>query len=118
MAGQPDKPDFTGLVQYLLEPFLDHPDSLRIDCEMNAARSRAWVRVAFKEEERGRVFGRGGRNIQAIRTVVQAAGKLAGWTVHLDVFGAPQEGSAEPRRSPSRRSDRVPKPRPRPASHE
>ena len=62
-----DSPDFPGLVRFLVEPFLDSPDSLRIDCEENAAQAKVWIRIAFKGDERGKVFGRGGRNIQAIR---------------------------------------------------
>jgi len=47
---------------------------------------RAWVRVAFESEDKGRVFGRGGRNIEAIRTVIAAA--AAGHSVYLDIYGS------------------------------
>ncbi|NMF84401.1 KH domain-containing protein [Nodosilinea sp. P-1105] len=119
-----DRPDFSGLVQFLVEPFLDSPDSLRIDCEENSAQSKVWIRIAFDGDERGRVFGRGGRNIQAIRTVVRATATLAGWSAHFDVYGAAEQGGgdgAEKSRAP-RRADQPgskhhrPKPRPRPKS--
>ncbi|MCG8365455.1 MAG: KH domain-containing protein [Pseudanabaenales cyanobacterium] len=80
-------PDFVGLVRFLVEPFLESPESLSIDCEFLSGRTRVWIRIAFKGEDRGRVFGRGGRNIQAIRTVVVATAKLSGRTAHLDVYG-------------------------------
>jgi uncharacterized protein len=110
-------PDFVGLVRFLIAPFLDSPDTLKVDCEQMPTRSKVWIRVAFNEEERGRVFGRGGRNIQAIRTVVVATAKLINWSAHLDVYGEAEhrakdehEGNGRPRSSD--RGDRRP-PRPR-----
>ena len=80
-------PNYTGLVRFLVEPFLDSPGSLRIDCEMSNALKRAWIRIAFDPTDKGKVFGRGGRNIQAIRTVVTAAAELAGQSIYLDIYG-------------------------------
>lgn len=113
-------PDFSGLVRFLVEPFLDSPDSLKIDCETRPSQSKIWIRVAFEEEERGRVFGRGGRNIQAIRTVVEASALVAGWSAYLDVFGASSQsavsGVDRPRQGGPRSDHRRPS-RPR-KSHE
>jgi len=81
-------PDFEKLVRFLVAPFLESPDSLKVDCEVRPTRQKVLIRIAFDGEEKGRVFGRGGRNIQAIRTVVEALGKLAGYSAHLDVFGS------------------------------
>ena len=81
------KPDFVGLIRFLVEPFLESPESLSVDCEFLSGGTRVWIRIAFKSEDRGRVFGRGGRNIQAIRTVVAATAKISGHTAHLDVYG-------------------------------
>lgn len=112
-----DSPDFPGLVQFLVEPFLDSPDSLRIDCEKNAVQSKVWIRIAFKGDERGKVFGRGGRNIQAIRTIVRATAALSGWSAYVDIYGSSeQEGGTDsrPRSGPPRRSPGKPIPHPRP----
>jgi uncharacterized protein len=111
-----DSPDFPGLVRFLVEPFLGTPDSLRIDCEKNTVQSKVWIRVAFKGEERGKVFGRGGRNIQAIRTIVRATAALSGWSAYVDVYGDSEHeggGDQRPRSGPPRRSPDKPKPRPR-----
>ncbi|HIK43984.1 MAG TPA: KH domain-containing protein [Leptolyngbyaceae cyanobacterium M65_K2018_010] len=105
-------PDFSGLVKFLVEPFLDSPDSLRIDCERNAAQSKVWIRVAFSGDERGKVFGRGGRNIQAIRNVVRATAALWGWSAHFDVFGASEQNG--PADSGSGRTPRKPSGKPKP----
>ncbi|QQE66663.1 RNA-binding protein [Leptolyngbya sp. BL0902] len=104
-------PDFSSLVKFLVEPFLDAPESLRIDCEQNAAQSKIWIRVAFSGDERGKVFGRGGRNIQAIRSVVRATATLWGWSAYFDVFGASEHEGAEGHRS-ERLHRSAPKPKP------
>lgn len=98
-------PDFAALVRFLLEPFLESPQSLKVDCETSQGRSKAWVRVAFDGEDKGRVFGRGGRNIQAIRTVLQAVASLSGYSAYLDIYGGqgdlretkPTGGSTKPK---------------------
>jgi predicted RNA-binding protein YlqC (UPF0109 family) len=107
-------PDYETLVRFLVHPFLESPDTLKLDCETFPNRSRIWVRMAFEGADKGRVFGRGGRNIQAIRTVLTAIAQMSGYSVHLDVFGGtPATGGVEgdeegekspPRRSPTRRN--------------
>lgn len=81
-------PDYNGLVRFLVQPFLESPDSLSVDCELSPNTARVWIRVAFEGEDKGRVFGRGGRNIQAIRTVIAATAALAGHSVYLDIYGS------------------------------
>ncbi|HBL59869.1 MAG TPA: RNA-binding protein, partial [Cyanobacteria bacterium UBA8803] len=110
-------PDYVGLVRFLIEPFLESPSSLSIDCEKSNAKERVWIRLAFQGEDKGRVFGRGGRNIQAIRTVIQAAAQAAGQSVHLDIYDdstggmsrresreSSSEGKFGGKKSPPRRS--------------
>ncbi|WP_413260601.1 KH domain-containing protein [Floridanema fluviatile] len=102
-------PDYPGLVKFLLEPFLESPNSLKVDCEISSTRPRVWIRLAFEGEDKGRVFGRGGRNIQAIRAVIAAAAKLAGQSVYLDIYGGtPAEHDSGP---PTREMGRRPSPR-------
>lgn len=111
-------PNFETLVRFLIQPFLESPDALKLDCEVAPNRPRVWVRLAFEGSDKGRVFGRGGRNIQAVRTVLEAIGKLSGYSVHLDVYGgSPSSTNGEggedgekspPRRPPTRRNS--PKP--------
>jgi predicted RNA-binding protein YlqC (UPF0109 family) len=80
-------PDYTGLVRFLLEPLLDSTESLKIDCEQLNHNQRVWIRVAFEASEKGRVYGRGGRNLQAIRTVLETAAIAAGQSLYLDIYG-------------------------------
>ena len=116
-------PDYVGLIRFLVEPFLELPESLKIDCEISSGRSRVWVRIAFESSDKGRVFGRGGRNIQAIRAVLEAVAQTVGYSAHLDIYGSHAQGREEGSdrettsdRPPARRSSpskSAPKPRPR-----
>ena len=79
-------PDYNALISFLLKPLLGNPDALRVDFESNSNNDRVWIRVAFDPEDRGRVFGKGGRTIQAVRTVVMTAAEEAGHNARLEVF--------------------------------
>ncbi|MEB3269556.1 MAG: KH domain-containing protein [Leptolyngbya sp.] len=107
-------PNYADIVRFLIEPLLEAKDSLKIDCEISGDPAKVWVRVAFAGEERGRVFGRGGRNIQAIRTVLQATAAVAGHVAHLDVYGGAPNEADEHRSRPSGRSSGSNSRRPRP----
>jgi len=88
--------DYEALARFLMEPFLDKPEVLKFHVESLAGGKKLWLRAAFDEDEdKGRVFGRGGRNIKAVRQAIMAAGKLEGMTVNLNVFGEPQPERAE-----------------------
>lgn len=85
-----DQTNFEALASFLIAPFLDHPEALKFHIENLAGGKKIWLRAAFDEtEDKGRVFGRGGRNINAIRHVIAAAAKLSEMTVNLSVFGEP-----------------------------
>lgn len=81
-------PDYHQLVQFLVEPLLESPESLSIDCEALNDQKRVYIRVAFEGEDKGRIFGRGGRNLQAIRTVIDTAALGAAQSAYLEVYGA------------------------------
>lgn len=85
---QNTSPDYIGLVKFLVEPFLENSESLYVDCEELNQKKRVWLRVAFDSTEKGKVFGRGGRNIQAIRTVLNTAATIAGQSVHLEIYNS------------------------------
>jgi uncharacterized protein len=93
-------PDYERLVRFLIEPFLDDPKSLYINSEIVNDRKKIWLRVAFDNGDRGKVFGRGGRNIQAIRNTLKTAGAVNQEVVFLDVY------SDEPEQTDDRAQDR------------
>ena len=88
MTWQPlsNQPNYAELVRFLVEPFLESKEALRVDCEVSPSKPRVWVRLAFETADKGRVYGRGGRNIQAIRTVLAAIAQTAGQSLYLDVY--------------------------------
>lgn len=104
-------PDYVGLVKFLILPFLESPESLRVDCELSQTLQKIWIRVAFDSADKGKVFGRGGRNIQAIRTVITAAAATADQSVYLDIYGGHPQDRDE-MSDFEEREERLPPPRP------
>lgn len=120
-ASNANTPNYGELVKFLVAPFLEVPQSLRIDCEVSQSKAKVWVRLAFEGSDKGRVFGRGGRNIQAIRTVLEAVAKSVGYSAHLDVYGAASQtrnggGDSDVAEKPHPRRSSAPKSAPRPRS--
>lgn len=110
-------PKYDALLRFLVEPFLESPNSLSLDCEYSSGKERVWIRLAFEGTDKGRVFGRGGRNIQAIRTVLQAVAKAAGQSAYLDIYDdsppvSPRENTP-PSQVDSKRGLAVPPPIPK-----
>lgn len=107
----PNLPDYPALLRFFLEPLLDSPDALTIDCEHVASRGRTWIRIALAPTDRGRAYGREGHTLQAMQTLVARVGTLAGQQVSLELFGERSPGrerrdsprSERPRRDPGSR---------------
>jgi uncharacterized protein len=103
-------PDYGQIVKFLFQPFLSDPGEIGVDCEYTIDRHRVWIRVAVASADQGSAFGRGGRNIQAVRTVLQAAAATVGQSIHLDVYGSSSsrfrdtEDTADASRSSSHRA--------------
>jgi predicted RNA-binding protein YlqC (UPF0109 family) len=98
------KPDYDGLVRFLIEPLLESPELLSFDCEQIPSTRRVWIRLAFEENEKGKVYGRGGRNIQAVRTVLQTAAQVAGDTLYLEIYEDQERSRLRRQRPPLRPS--------------
>lgn len=109
-------PHYEELVKFLLVPFVESPESLKVDCERSSGSSKVWVRVAFDSTDKGRVFGRGGRNLHAVRSTLAALAKVAGESVFLDIYGGLGSGREATGSPPPRRNPKFPSRRPRPKS--
>lgn len=96
-------PDYPRLVQFLVSPFLESPESLSVDCEQFNQKQRVWIRLAFEMTDKVRVYGRSGRNLQAIRTVLETAAASAGQTICLEVY---ESKESRPRRHEGERGER------------
>jgi uncharacterized protein len=83
----PNLPDYEQLVKFLFQPFVSAAEAIGVDCEYTVDRHRVWIRVAVATTDRDTAFGRGGRNIQAIRTVLQASASAVDQSIYLDVYG-------------------------------
>ena len=116
-----NQPNYEGLVRFLIEPFLNDPESLCVNSEVNQNKNKIWLRVAFDKSDRGKVFGRGGRNIQAIRTAIETAATSHNESVFLDIYSdeppKSDDGDRQDRHSRSsgnsRRKNSPPKPAPK-----
>ncbi len=90
--------DYEALARFLMDPFLDRPESLKFHSETLAGGKKLWLRAAFDEDEdKGKVFGRGGRNIKAVRAVMSSAASRSEMIVNLSVFGEPAPERSEER---------------------
>ncbi|NEO88242.1 MAG: KH domain-containing protein [Spirulina sp. SIO3F2] len=114
------QPDYGALVRYLVSPLLENPESLSVSCEWSRGQQRALVRVAFGDNDQGRVLGRGGRNLDAMRVVLAAAAQTANQTVRLEVFDlrrtegeSRRRGASDRPRNQRSRPTRPPVPRKR-----
>ena len=63
--------DYTDLVSYIIKAMVSKPEDVRVAMVEGERTNR--VEVALANEDVGKVIGRGGRNIDAIRAVVRAA---------------------------------------------
>ncbi|WP_071932262.1 KH domain-containing protein [Picosynechococcus sp. PCC 7003] len=91
--------NYEKLTKFLLEPLLDDPQSLAMDCEQLSGSNRVLIRVAFEQEDKGKVFGRGGRNLRAIATVLNGSAADPQRKVSLDVYGSHDGDSSQRERS-------------------
>jgi hypothetical protein len=79
------------LVEYLARKVVDDPSSVRVEA-LGDRETTYLIHVA--EGEEGRIIGRGGRVIQAIRTIARAAAGPRE-RVQVDVASAPGAGRGE-----------------------
>jgi len=63
-------PDYGELVSYMVKQMVSEPEQVRVVTEQDG--HRASVRVATAPGDLGKVIGRNGRHIEAIRMVVRA----------------------------------------------
>ena len=74
--------DYTGLVRTLVEPIVEHKEDVTI-AEVEGENGVPCVEVRVHEDDAGKVIGRQGRVIKAIRTLTRAAATRVG--EHVDV---------------------------------
>jgi len=71
------------LLVLLVRPIVDEPD--RVEVEASESDTRVDLELRVAPDDVGKVIGRGGRTIRAIRTVVKAASVKQGKRVSVEV---------------------------------
>ena len=72
------------LVEYIAKSLVDHPESVRVN-EIDSS-SAIILELQVADSDMGRVIGKGGRVVNAIRTVVQVAADREGKRVTLEIL--------------------------------
>ena len=71
------------VLTYIANALVDDADAVEIEADHGDG--SVDLRLSVNEDDMGRVIGRRGRNAQAIRTVVRAAGARAGIEASVDI---------------------------------
>ena len=77
--------DTEGLVRYLVTSLVDDPDSVTVT--VSETDDTITFEVSVQADEIGKVIGRQGRIIKAIRTLARAAGTAGNKQVEVEVAG-------------------------------
>jgi predicted RNA-binding protein YlqC (UPF0109 family) len=72
------------VLKYIVEQIVDEPDEIQIGASTDDRGPVLLLRVA--EDDRGKVIGRQGRIVQAIRTIVKAASVGSGEKVNVEIL--------------------------------
>ena len=73
------------LVEYIVKALVDHPDQILI--AERSGRNTTIIELAVAKDDIGKVIGKEGRTINAIRTILNAAGASLKKRVVLEVMG-------------------------------
>jgi predicted RNA-binding protein YlqC (UPF0109 family) len=73
------------LLEYLARALVDKPDEVSVE-SFEEQDGTVVLELHVAEDEAGRVIGRGGRTVAALRTVMKAASVRHGHRVLVDVF--------------------------------
>lgn len=70
-------------IEYLVKNLVDQPDKVEVQCSQNDRGVRVQVRVS--QDDMGKVVGRKGMTIKALRTIVLSVCARVGQRVELDL---------------------------------
>ncbi len=76
--------DISGLVESLVLPLVDTPDAVCIETT-DTEDGAVLIEIRVDEADAGKVIGRQGRVIKAIRTLSRAAGSRHGFDVEVEL---------------------------------
>ncbi|HVC22501.1 MAG TPA: KH domain-containing protein [Candidatus Dormibacteraeota bacterium] len=76
-------PDYGELVRYMVQQMVSQPEAIEVDVEQGS--HRVTVRIKTAPEDLGKLIGRGGRHIEAVRMVVRSASLRPRDRVYIEV---------------------------------
>lgn len=77
--------DIAGLVEAIVRPLIEFPDELQIDAS-ETDDGAILVELRVNEDDAGKVIGRQGRVIKAVRTLARAAAARNGMPVEVELI--------------------------------
>ncbi|MEC4176699.1 KH domain-containing protein [Adlercreutzia sp. R7] len=77
--------DLAGLVDSIVRPLVDEPDALEVTA-VEAEDGAVVVEIRVAADDAGKVIGRQGRVIKAIRTLARAAASRSGKLVDVELI--------------------------------
>lgn len=83
-APAPLPADVLELCTYLVRELVDEPDAVSVTEEVGSGGERVF-RVVVADDDRGKVIGRSGRVVRALRTVIRAGGVRRQERIHIEI---------------------------------
>ncbi len=77
--------DYKGLVEYIIKTMAEEPEGISIEAH-DRHRGAVSLKIKMAERDMGKLIGRGGRNIEAIRTLVRVASLRERRKVFVDLL--------------------------------
>ncbi len=84
--------DLEAFLGDVIRPLLDHPEAFRV--EIASEGRKRDILVHADPQDRGRIIGKHGRMISALRTLCRTAGDKAGLSVNLELFDEDEAAEA------------------------
>lgn len=73
------------LIEYIVQSLVDHPDQVQVT-EVSSGYGGTVIELRVASEDMGRVIGKGGRVINAIRALLQVRAEKLGEQVSLEIL--------------------------------
>jgi predicted RNA-binding protein YlqC (UPF0109 family) len=77
--------DYVDLVEFIVKSIVDHPEAVAVEAVEGRGRSET-LEIRLDPGDVGRVIGKGGRNIEAIRSLVKASAIKEHHRVNVEVI--------------------------------
>jgi uncharacterized protein len=85
--------DYVDLVEFIVKNLVDKPEAVIVEGHQGRGRSET-VEIRLDPVDVGRVIGKGGRNIEAIRALVKASAIKEHHRVNVEVIAEDEEPGA------------------------